>query len=392
MGRKASVALGYSGVLLAICAGCSVDGEGTGFDNGEGAAATGSDGGGEGGGGGGETIIGGGGSSGSGTGGSAGGAFDGCESISETATNTLQPADIIFAIDSSGSMGTEMAAVQANMNAFSQQIAASGIDTRIVLIAEPPASFPIPFVPPEGICIEPPLGAGNCPANETNPSAGYWHLLDAVGSTNALNVIMTTYPKWQNVMRSGATKAFVVVTDDDDRRAAPYATPDAWIQAVDALPEFTAGAWKFHGIYCFTDCLLVAADVGTAYQELVGKTGGVAGDLCLQNFTPVFDAIAAGVIEGAELKCEWDIPAAPAGQAFDPGKLNVDFTDSAGATTPILHVPDVSVCGPQGGWYYDNPQNPTKVLVCPATCDAIRSDKQGRIDVLFGCETIDIPK
>jgi hypothetical protein len=52
------------------------------------------------------------------------------------------PADIIFAIDSSGSMDEEIAFVQTHMNAFSQQIVAAGIDARVILIGDPGAIPP----------------------------------------------------------------------------------------------------------------------------------------------------------------------------------------------------------------------------------------------------------
>ena len=390
-GVLGSLPLAFS-LLVGATVGCSVSGESDEFDDtnspggggqsgdgqppGQGAGAT-------------DIADGTGNAGGEGDNGDTGGesGFEECDSLSQTATNKLQPADIIFAIDSSGSMGLEMAAVQTNMNAFSAQIAASGIDTHIVLIAQPPGLFNIP----PGICIEPPLGAGTCPGSETNPAAGYWHLPDEVGSHDALNLIRDTYDQWQGVLRPEATKAFVVVSDDD-QSSFPYTSANSWTQAINALPEFGAGTWKFHSIYCFTDCWLVAANVGDVYKDLVAQTGGIGGDLCLQNFAPVFDAIAAGVIEGAELQCEWDIPPAPTGETFDKGKLNIEYTPSTGPGEDILHVPDPSVCGTEGGWYYDDNQNPTKVFVCPSTCDRIQADSGGKIDVLFGCKTRDVVK
>jgi hypothetical protein len=42
-------------------------------------------------------------------------------------------------------------------------------------------------------------------------------------------------------------------------------------------------------------------------------------------------------------------------------------------------------CGAAGGWYYDNPQNPTKIIMCPTTCDEVQG---GKVTVVFGCETL----
>ena len=57
---------------------------------------------------------------------------------------------LCFIGDTSGSMGEESGFVQANLNQFSQQITASGIDVHVVLLAMSKL-FPFPGLP--GICI-----------------------------------------------------------------------------------------------------------------------------------------------------------------------------------------------------------------------------------------------
>jgi hypothetical protein len=54
-------------------------------------------------------------------------------------------------------------------------------------------------------------------------------------------------------------------------------------------------------------------------------------------------------------------------------------------------VVNAAACGPQGGWYYDNDNNPKNVLLCPATCQTIQSDPKGQIEIKFGCATIPVP-
>ena len=54
--------------------------------------------------------------------------FDGCVSVSETATAGRGPADVIFVIDNTPSMEDEIEEVRANMNAFSQMVADEGLD------------------------------------------------------------------------------------------------------------------------------------------------------------------------------------------------------------------------------------------------------------------------
>jgi hypothetical protein len=55
-------------------------------------------------------------------------------------------------------------------------------------------------------------------------------------------------------------------------------------------------------------------------------------------------------------------------------------------------VADAAACDPNvGGWYYDNNQTPTRVIACPASCTKIKGLTQGKVNVLFGCATKNIP-
>jgi hypothetical protein len=51
-------------------------------------------------------------------------------------------------------------------------------------------------------------------------------------------------------------------------------------------------------------------------------------------------------------------------------------------------VPTSADCTNAGGWYYDNPAAPTKVILCPATCMTVQADSNAKVDVQFGCDTI----
>jgi hypothetical protein len=311
------------------------------------------------------------------------GSADSCEAISEQAENRRAPADIIIAVDNSGSMDEEIAFVRAELNAFSEQIAASGVDVRIILISAsyaPPGSQPMSDEDDEndesdeadddenGICIAAPLGGGTCPNDSHAPR--YTHIAREVGSHDALNLIIET---------------FVVVTDDnaEDR---PNDSAAAFRQSVAGLPGGLFPTWTFSGIFCQRECP-EAAEVGAVYQQLVDETMGVAGDLCDQDFAPVFDALAKAVIEGSGLACDWSIPAAPAGQTFDRAKVNVQYAVGGAAPMSLLQVPNGAGCADRLGWYYDDSLKPTQILVCPAACELLQNDVQARSDVLFGCET-----
>lgn len=319
-----------------------------------------------------------------------------CPATSAEAEVGREPADIVWVVDNSCSMAVEAAAVQTNMNRFAQLLLDRGIDVHLVLISSAKATngmMPMMCAPTDifcllmalmsgfdfGICIDAPFGSGMCPADSKPPN--FLHLPIPVGSNNGLQLIVDNYPMYASMMRPNASKHFAIVTDDDsDMDAATFTS------RVNALDPVLFGRWFFHGIFSFTQCP-DAAKIGTVHQQLVQQTGGVAGDLCLQQFDPVFDALAMDVVMKAEVACDWPIPPAPAGQTLDPGLVNVRFTQPDGNVVKLGKIPDGEDCGDREGWRYDDDKAPKTVLACPASCDIFRNGG-GKVDVLFGCETI----
>ncbi len=322
-----------------------------------------------------------------------------CGAVSQTAQNTLQPADIIIGIDTSGSMDDEIAFVQQNLNAFSQQIIDSGVDVRVILIATEGMTMP---EMPGGIfggdgdqeiavCIDPPLGSGMCPG-DSNPPV-YTHVNREIRSNDILDVFISAYPTYAPQLRENSLKTFVAITDDDavsDEGSIMYTNAAAFTTAVSTLdtnPNMWAN-WRYSGIYCFTSCEFAAA-VGNVHADLVSMTGGVGGDLCLQDFKPVFDKLASQVVDAVQLACDWEIPAAPASETFDAAKTNVQLNID-GTLEPLGKAADAGGCGDQNGWYYDDPAAPSRVFACPATCTRIQAAQNATVDILFGCETVEI--
>lgn len=301
------------------------------------------------------------------------GAVATCASSSAMAMTKRQGADIIFAVDSSGSMDEEIEFVQENLNRFSQQIVMSGVDARVIMLAEHGS-----------VCIGAPLGSGSCP-DDSNPPR-YIRVDQEVDSNDALNVYVDSFPDYRAHLRPGTRKVFVVITDDDATDD-PINSAAAFRNAVERLDAALFADWAYSGIFCFSDCDDAAA-IGEVHAELVKATGGVSGDLCLQDFAPVFDQLARAIITGAELACEWAIPAPPAGETLDLSSVNVRYVDSAGVEAKLGKVNGAADCPRfQNGWYYDDPQNPTKILACPQTCTSMRESGVSKVDVLFGCKS-----
>jgi len=162
----------------------------------------------------------------------------------------------------------------------------------------------------------------------------------------------------------------IVAMDENDPETAPW-------QPEDPIQERTCSAGGG------------AEAPGTGYQALSIMTEALRYPTCLnENFDAIFQAIAEGVIVGS-LSCEWAIPAPPAGQTLDREKVSVLYTPGGSdEAEPIPYVDVVDNCGEEGGWFYNDKDNPTRVVVCDATCDRLRRDPDGAVTVRFECEQV----
>jgi hypothetical protein len=131
----------------------------------------------------------------------------------------------------------------------------------------------------------------------------------------------------------------------------------------------------------------------TTNLNQISNAGGTGNAFIIntsQNVAQQFLA-ALNQIRGSALPCQYAVPMPESGTP-DFGKVNVQFSRSNGTKSTIVYVSDVNGCDPNtGGWYYDvNPSSgtPTKILLCPASCNAVKADSQGKIDVLLGCKSI----
>jgi hypothetical protein len=167
---------------------------------------------------------------------------------------------------------------------------------------------------------------------------------------------------------------------------APNTIPDAQQVAQDGLngtpsiPTYVIGV----GLSLTSlNAIAAAGGTGTAY---IIDSGG--------NTTQQFIDAMNDIRESAGLDCEYQIPEPLPGEMIDFTKVNVQYIPGdGGPPEDILHAKTAADCDPlHGGWYYDDNNNPTKILMCPATCAKIENDNQGKIDILLGCDTKEIPE
>ena len=305
-----------------------------------------------------------------------------CLSASLSAEEVLKPVDIIWVVDTSGSMNDEANAVQDALNDFSSFIAASAVDYRVVLIANA-----------SDMNVPPPLGG----------STEFLHVNQNVGSTDALQVVYNSYDQYKDFLRPTAKTHFVVVTDDESDWS--HGTFDTQIANLVAS-SFTN--YVLHAI-CSEEQVLIAAnppfpaimgpctgglgaggaaEFGETYINMASATGGLWSSICSTNWNPIFDSVAAAVSEGIPLPCTYDIPAPGQGEVIDPDRVNFVYQNAAGASETISRVDASSSCSANGGWYYDSPSAPSQIILCPATCDILAADEEGDVEIQFGCATV----
>lgn len=352
--------------------------------------------------------------------------FASCASVAIEAKRENLPVDIIWMVDNSSSMAPAVAEVQAGINTFANLIGSRGLDYRVIMLSlRGTTPFTVSGSMRYPICVPPPLGGADC-ANGTN----LFHARMDVLSTQALEQFIGTLDQttgytngtargsepWAQVLRPNATKSIVLVSDDNSRfpgvsfegfPGGPSPYTNGLVLPVGLLHPTRANAWKgylFNGIYgwgstadpsirCTYSDGSKPPTSGSEYTALVTKTSGVRAQLCAgpTAWGPFFDAVATAVVANAKVACELAIPV-PDGGLLDAGLVNVAVTGGTGAQKTLPRVTGVEACGGAEGWYYDVPAAPTKVLLCPTSCDTAQSPAPGtkppKIEVLFGCQTV----
>ncbi|MEP7121330.1 MAG: hypothetical protein ABJE95_10490 [Byssovorax sp.] len=349
-----------------------------------------------------------------------------CAAVASEATATALPVDIIWLVDNSSSMQLAVDQIKLGLNAFAATIEATSLDYQVIMLALRSKQSPITV---NGgtrypVCIPQPLaGDDNCGDGTRffQSSVDIYSIqpleqfLGTMGQTKGYTAIDAKGGEpWAQHLRPNATKTIIVVSDDNARLSAtdfetfaggknPYNSLTLPPGILDPSYNGLFTGYLFGGIYgwgnaadpsvkcTFADNTQPASS-GPTYTTLVTKTGGVRAKLCdgAAAWQPFFDAVAQAVIASAKLSCELVIPP-PSMGTLDPAKVNVAI-QSNGNQVYLTGVADAAACGPTGGWYYDDPGNPTTVILCPASCDTAQASvgpgKPGHIEVLFGCSTI----
>jgi von Willebrand factor type A domain len=121
----------------------------------------------------------------------------------------------------------------------------------------------------------------------------------------------------------------------------------------------------------------VATAGGTGQALLVDLSKDV-----VQQFLDTMDKIR----DRSTIPCQYAVPPPPMGEKLDPMKVNVEYTAPGAMMPTTLGYVTSTTCSPTtGGWYYDDPLMPKTITLCPASCDVIKKDVSGAVNIALGC-------
>jgi hypothetical protein len=408
--------LGWAAALTFMISGCSA-----GADDGDGGAERGAptgSGSGSGGGSGGDGTL--------GLGGDEVGGDGSCANVESEATLVKKPVDIVVLIDNSGSMGNEIEGVENNINDnFASILETSELDYQVIMVSRHGSNSS------ERVCVEAPLSGvpvNGCPTSAPENVAGrFYHYSVNIDSHNSWCQLLSTFDGttpdefgfapdgWKTWLREDAYKIFVEITDDsvdcgpfDDNGSAgggqsAAAAFDSALLSVSPAQFGTAAArnyvwYSIVGLaqnspaaapYSPMDPIVTgecgsAAGNGTGYQALSVLTGGLRFPLCdTTSYGPMFQAIADGVIEGAQVACELEIPDAPNGQSINLETVTVVYTPSSGAPSELTQVSSEGECSASSFYIQDE-----LIVLCPAACTVVQADAAAKVSVTFSCDSM----
>lgn len=128
--------------------------------------------------------------------------------------------------------------------------------------------------------------------------------------------------------------------------------------------------------------------------DAIGTAGGTGKAILVDTNSNVEQEFgkALQTIRKQAIPCDYTIPKFN-GVTPDPSKINVTFTPAPGAPQQLFlyaDTPGKCDAAKPGGWYLDNPAQPTKVILCPNTCAAVKGTEDGRVDVVYGCARVEV--
>lgn len=289
----------------------------------------------------------------------------------------LTPLDIIILLDRSGSMsGSNWTGSTAALTNFVNDPASAGINVGIQY-------FPLADLQGLDDCDytlydDLSVPVGELPMNSQALATSIDTEDPLGGSTpiyGALKGVLFNATAYQDA--NPTHKVIVVFASDGDPNACPGNE-----NQIPVISGLASSALNYNGVQTY-----VIAIAGATLSNLnqIAAAGGTGVAYDVTNDINAFSQKMAE-IRASALACEFLLPPPPAGEVLDVAKVAVNYTPGGGVASQIPKATNAADCGSGDGWYYDNAVTPTKIILCPASCQTVQSDGEAKVDVLFGCE------
>jgi hypothetical protein len=186
--------------------------------------------------------------------------------------------------------------------------------------------------------------------------------------------------------QSGRLAAVVIVTDGQPR---PCNGTNSTIETTAAVATQASGGNPSIKTYVLgvgpsLSALNTIAEAGGTGRAYLVESGGEA------ELTAALDAIRTSALSCAYVIPENGRATAERGPAKVATRVGTNGTPAA-----VGQVADLAGCGSGGGWYYERPpvndgpnvdKAPTRVTLCPASCDSLVKTSGSHLDVVVGCD------
>lgn len=310
-----------------------------------------------------------------------------CASSTEQAT--LTPVNLFIMFDKSQSMGptttsTKWAGARNGLNAFLGDAASAGLRVAINFFPRPADGTPV--------CDSAPYATPKVPFDLLPANAA--PIIAAVDAETPDGFTTPMYPALLGALRgtidqlktrpAGEAGAVLLVTDGEPDGPAPSCSGK---DPSDPAVVASAAASGFMYTPSIKTFVVGLPGVNVTVANQIAAAGGTTSAILVTDATKVEsefrDALAA--VRGKAVPCEIALPTKVTKGEVSYALVNVEYS-KGGAPPPTTLLQDAT-CASGEGWRYDDPMKPTKIILCPKTCDEIHGDPKAKVDILLGCKT-----
>jgi hypothetical protein len=316
-----------------------------------------------------------------------------CQCSSTAQQGGLDQVNMFISLDASGSMGgpaqgcldswctDNWDSAVSGMTTFLQSANATGIRVAFRPYGDNPTAGCNSSACNENACADPLYGPDFLSNTTHRDNIVNWLGANSPGGGTphqpAVGGACQTVETWASATFPGENNVVIYISDGQ-------ADSCGSSQATIAAEASTALANQ--GVQTFTVALPQSS---LALMDAIAAAGGTGNAINLQSFSPgpALDAAMTQAlvdIQNATASCNITIPNP---SQVDPNAIIANYLAGGNPPgTPLNIVGSLGACsGANDEFYLDNPNSPTEVILCPATCTLVQADPVGIIDIVGGC-------